>query len=116
MLIILIIIYIFRILLTVYLFTLICLRFYLEKNLVADLNVRPIIGILAQEFSVPLEKWYGDNYTSYIGSSYIKYIEAAGARVVPVLINQPMEYYQTIFTSTNGLLLPGGVQSLDSGK
>ena len=82
----------------------------------ADLNHRPIIGILAQELSVNLEKWYGDNYTSYIDSSYIKYIEAAGARVVPVLINQPMEYYRTIFTSTNGLLLPGGVQSLDSGK
>ena len=72
------------------------------------LNDRPIIGILEQELIVNLEKWYGDNYTSYIDSSYIKYIEAAGARVVPVLINQPMEYYRTIFTSTNGLLFPGG--------
>ena len=83
----------------------------------ADLNDRPIIGILAQELSVPLKKWYGDNYTSYIGSSYIKYIEAAGARVVPVLINQPMEYYELVFNSTNGLLFPGGGVSLSkSGK
>ena len=77
------------------------------------LNDRPIIGILAQELSVNLEKWYGDNNTSYIDSSYIKYIEAAGARVVPVLINQPMEYYRTIFTSTNGLLFPGGVAHIE---
>ena len=81
------------------------------------LNDRPIIGILAQELSVNLEKWYGDNNTSYIDSSYIKYIEAAGARVVPVLINQPMEYYRTIFTSTNGLLFPGGqVELTNTGK
>ena len=74
----------------------------------ADLNHRPIIGILTQELGPILQKWYGDKYTSYIGSAYIKYIEAAGARVVPVLINQPMEYYEIIFNSINGLLFPGG--------
>ena len=77
------------------------------------LNKRPIIGILSQELSDTLEEWYGDNYTSYIGAAYIKYVEAAGARVVPVLINQPDEYYEIIFNSTNGLLIPGGAVSLD---
>ena len=82
-----------------------------------ELNKRPIIGILSQELSDTLEEWYGDNYTSYIGAAYIKYVEAAGARVVPVLINQPDEYYEIIFNSTNGLLIPGGAVSLDdSGK
>ena len=81
------------------------------------MNKRPIIGILSQELSDTLEEWYGDNYTSYIGAAYIKYVEAAGARVVPVLINQPDEYYEIIFNSTNGLLIPGGAVSLDdSGK
>jgi len=43
-------------------------------------------------------------------------VEMAGARVVPVLINQPDEYYQMIFNKTNGLLIPGGAASiLDSG-
>jgi len=81
-----------------------------------EINYRPIIGILAQELSSSLEPWYGENYTSYIGAAYVKYIEQAGARVVPVLINQTDEYYDTIFKSTNGLLIPGGAVSIvDSG-
>jgi len=81
-----------------------------------EMNHRPIIGILAQELSSSLEPWYGDNYTSYIGAAYVKYVEQAGARVVPVLINQDDDYYDTIFKSTNGLLIPGGAVSIvDSG-
>ena len=53
-----------------------------------EINYRPIVGILAQELSSSLEPWYGENYTSYIGAAYVKYLESAGARVVPVLINQ----------------------------
>ena len=80
-----------------------------------ELNNRPIIGILAQE-CLPYFPAEICN-TSYIAASYVKYVESAGARVVPVLINQPEDYYRTIFTSTNGLLLPGGDVSLtDSGK
>ena len=79
-----------------------------------NINDRPIIGILAQE----CQPYFSEELcsTSYIAASYVKYIESAGARVVPVLINQPGEYYQTIFDSTNGLLIPGGDVSLvDSG-
>ena len=83
----------------------------------APLNERPIIGILAQELNPSLQEVYGDNYTSYIGAAYVKYVESAGARVVPVLINQTDEYYEMIFNSTNGLLIPGGRVSLStSGK
>ena len=75
-----------------------------------DSNERPIIGILAQECQPYfLEEMCN---TSYIAASYVKYIESAGARVVPVLIDQPEEYYQFIFNSTNGLLIPGGDVSL----
>jgi len=42
-------------------------------------------GVLAQELSRSLENEYGDqNYTSYIAASYVKFLEMAGARVVPV--------------------------------
>ena len=79
------------------------------------LNARPIIGILAQELPNSLQESY--NETSYIGAAYVKYIEAAGARVVPILINQGDEYYELMFNSTNGLLIPGGAVSLtDSGN
>jgi len=71
-------------------------------------NDRPIIGILSQtEWKDDLQK-HGD---SYIAASYVKYIESAGARVVPVLVNQTELYYDMIFNSINGLLIPGGGQN-----
>lgn len=69
------------------------------------LNNRPIIGILAQENIL------GDRHArgpSYIPASYVKYLESAGARVVPVRINRTNEEYVKLFHSINGLLLPGG--------
>lgn len=50
------------------------------------LTDRPIIGILAQEQSAYLHTKYPDeNYTSYIAASYVKDLEAGGARVVPIM-------------------------------
>lgn len=49
-------------------------------------NDRPLIGVLSQEQSFYLHtKYPEENYTSYIASSYVKDIEASGARVVPIL-------------------------------
>uniref|UniRef100_A0A3P9ISH6 folate gamma-glutamyl hydrolase n=1 Tax=Oryzias latipes TaxID=8090 RepID=A0A3P9ISH6_ORYLA len=70
-------------------------------------NDRPIIGVLSQELSHP-------NQSSYIAASYVKFLESAGARVVPVLINQSPEDYQKLFLSINGILLPGGGVSITS--
>ncbi|XP_064823416.1 zgc:171566 [Oncorhynchus masou masou] len=61
-------------------------------------------GVLAQENIV------GDPHaqgSSYITASYVKYLESAGARVVPIRINRTDEEYEKIFNSINGLLLPG---------
>uniref|UniRef100_A0A2D4GSL1 folate gamma-glutamyl hydrolase n=2 Tax=Micrurus TaxID=8634 RepID=A0A2D4GSL1_MICCO len=71
-------------------------------------NERPIIGILAQETSKSFRK-FG---SSYIAASYVKFIESAGARVVPVRLNRSLEEYDEIFRSINGLLFPGGSVSL----
>ncbi|XP_059900471.1 gamma-glutamyl hydrolase-like isoform X1 [Gadus macrocephalus] len=66
-------------------------------------NDAPVIGILSQEsYSPP------PNVTSYIAASYVKYLESAGARVVPVRINQTLEQYKSLFNSLNGILFPGG--------
>ena len=73
-------------------------------------NDRPIIGVLSQE----LDDWLlaklppHHNYTAYIASSYVKWVEAGGARAVPVIIGKSKEYYEQLFTGLNGLLLPGG--------
>ncbi|XP_036387761.1 zgc:171566 [Megalops cyprinoides] len=74
-----------------------------ESNLRS--NYRPIIGVLAQENIL------GDPHaqgSSYIAASYVKYLESAGARVVPIRINRTNEEYVKLFNSINGLLLPGG--------
>ncbi|KAK6474045.1 gamma-glutamyl hydrolase-like [Huso huso] len=69
------------------------------------LNNRPIIGILAQENQKSDLHPQG---ISYIAASYVKHLEAAGARVVPVRINRTEDEYEKLFYSINGLLLPGG--------
>ncbi|XP_029955917.1 gamma-glutamyl hydrolase-like [Salarias fasciatus] len=74
-----------------------------------ETNDRPIIGVLAQEVSRSYP-----NRTSYIAASYIKFLESAGARVVPVRINLSPEEYQTLFSSINGVLIPGGAASIYS--
>ena len=48
----------------------------------------------------------------YIAASYVKYLESAGARVIPVLTNQSDDYYEMIFENTSGVLFPGGGQNL----
>ncbi|CAG2100772.1 unnamed protein product [Medioppia subpectinata] len=71
------------------------------------LQDRPLVGLLAQEY------WHtGSVNQSYIAVSYVKYLESAGARVVPVMINETDEYYKQIIAKTNGLLIPGGGQDL----
>ncbi|XP_062419955.1 gamma-glutamyl hydrolase-like [Pungitius pungitius] len=73
-------------------------------------NPRPVIGVLAQE-NLPGDKFArGSSYiaASYIAASYVKYLEGAGARVVPIRINLTEEEYAHIFGSINRLLLPGG--------
>ncbi|XP_076617072.1 gamma-glutamyl hydrolase-like [Chaetodon auriga] len=75
----------------------------------ANRNDKPIIGVLAQEPSSPKP-----NQTSLIAASYVKFLESAGARVVPVMINQTPEQYKTLFDSINGILFPGGSASIYS--
>ncbi|XP_072947625.1 gamma-glutamyl hydrolase-like isoform X2 [Epargyreus clarus] len=73
------------------------------------LNDRPIIGILSQEQSFYLHtKYPEENYTSYIAASYVKDVESAGARVVPIMIGRDRSYYENIMSKINGVLLPGG--------
>jgi gamma-glutamyl hydrolase len=73
-------------------------------------NTRPIIGILTQPAP---SSWQKPNRTTYLAASYVKYIEATGAQVVPIRMNQSIEYYSYLFNSLNGVLFPGGDFSED---
>lgn len=70
-------------------------------------NDRPIIAVLSQEITpglLPPEI----RGRSYIAASYIKYIESAGARAVPVTTTMTRQEIEEIFNSVNGVLYPGG--------
>ncbi|XP_071340750.1 gamma-glutamyl hydrolase isoform X2 [Trachinotus anak] len=94
-----------RMVVVLLLVSLLCLPFHSS----AKRNDRPIIGVLAQDVYSPKP-----NQTAYIAASYVKFLEAAGARVVPVMINQTREEYKTLFNSLNGILYPGGSASIIS--
>ncbi|XP_045495981.1 gamma-glutamyl hydrolase-like [Colias croceus] len=79
------------------------------SNANQELNERPIIGILSQEQSFYLHgKFPEESYTSYIAASYVKDVEKAGARVVPILIGKDRSYYKELMKKLNGVLFPGG--------
>ncbi|EDV95716.1 gamma-glutamyl hydrolase [Drosophila grimshawi] len=76
----------------------------------ADVNgaVSPIIGVLAQELYPDSLTVTHFNGTSYIAASYVKFVEGAGGRVVPIWIGRNRSYYEDVIHKINGILLPGG--------
>lgn len=65
-------------------------------------NTSPMIGVLAQEISYHLNSKWPGVYTSYIAASYVKFVEGAGARPVPIWIGKSQEYYENMMTKLNG--------------
>lgn len=59
----------------------------------------PIIGVFAQPIS---------QHGEYIAASYVKWVESAGGRVVPIPYSAPRSYLQQLLPQLNGLLFPGG--------
>lgn len=65
-------------------------------------NNRPVIGIL----TLPSTSHAGMN--SYFPASYVKWVESAGARVVPIFYDAPLETNAALLKSLNGALFTGG--------
>ena len=72
-----------------------------RRSKTASGTTRPIVGVLTQ----PTSSAEG---TSYIAASYVKYLESAGARVVPIFHNATSEETIAAFHAVNGVLFPGG--------
>lgn len=68
-----------------------------------DVNERPIIGILTLPNTVK-----GQNGTSFFPASYVKWIEQAGGRVVPIFYNSPESKVKDLVSKINGVLFTGG--------
>lgn len=67
----------------------------------------PVIGILSSpnDESDPTQG-------SFIIDYYVKFLEAAGARVVPIIYDQPQESLDNLQSKLNGVLFTGGSLSL----
>ena len=72
-------------------------------------NPRPLIGILSQPGD-PAPEGH-----SYIAASYVKFAEAGGARVVPLLVDDPEDVLRAKFEAINGVIIPGGGADLRPG-
>lgn len=53
------------------------------QHLNADVCL-PIIGILCVDIAQALQQLYGSENHSYLDAAYVKYLEAAGAKVIPI--------------------------------
>lgn len=56
-----------------------------------SLNSRPVIGILSHPGDGASGRLNDAANISYIAASYVKFVESAGARVIPLIYNEPWE-------------------------
>lgn len=66
----------------------------------------PVIGVLDQPSD--------GGKQNYIAASYVKFLESAGARVVPISNTGNVTYFMQMFKGLNGLLIPGGSADITS--
>ncbi|KAF3782650.1 Gamma-glutamyl hydrolase 2 [Nymphaea thermarum] len=72
------------------------------------LNYRPVIGILSHPGDGASGRLNNASNASYIAASYVKFVEAAGARVIPLIYNEPEEVLLEKLNLVNGVLFTGG--------
>jgi gamma-glutamyl hydrolase len=68
-------------------------------------QIRPVIGIL----SIPIDSSMDDVNYSRIDSSYVRWLESAGALVTPILFNSTAERIEEQFHRLSGVFLTGGM-------
>ncbi len=79
------------------------------------MNNRPILGILTEPHRSTFSSSIHSEASSYISTSHIKFLESAGARVVPVGYDMTKEQLYELLSDLNGLYIPGENQeSVDS--
>lgn len=72
------------------------------------LNYRPVIGILSHPGDGASGRLNNATNASYIAASYVKFVESAGARVIPLIYNEPREILFEKLNLVNGVLFTGG--------
>ncbi|KAL9250405.1 Gamma-glutamyl hydrolase 2-like protein [Drosera capensis] len=72
------------------------------------LNFRPVIGILSHPGDGASGRLRNGSRVSYIAASYVKFVEAAGARVIPLVYNEDREVLFEKLDLVNGVIFTGG--------
>ncbi|KAL4619784.1 hypothetical protein ACB098_06G074100 [Castanea mollissima] len=73
-----------------------------------NLNYRPVIGILSHPGDGASGRLSNATNASYIAASYVKFVESAGARVIPLIYNEPSHILFQKLNLVNGVLFTGG--------
>ncbi|KAI3466033.1 hypothetical protein Pfo_022696 [Paulownia fortunei] len=73
-----------------------------------NLNFRPVIGILSHPGDGASGRLNNATNASYIAASYVKFVESAGARVIPLIYNEPSEVLYEKLNLVNGVIFTGG--------
>ncbi|KAF6173351.1 hypothetical protein GIB67_027046 [Kingdonia uniflora] len=73
-----------------------------------NLYFRPVIGVLSHPGDGASGRLHNGTNTSYIAASYVKFVESAGARVIPLIYNEPLEILEEKLSLVNGVLFTGG--------
>ncbi|KAG2282084.1 hypothetical protein Bca4012_050609 [Brassica carinata] len=73
-----------------------------------NLNHRPVIGILSHPGDGASGRLSNDTTSTYIAASYVKFAEAGGARVIPLIYNEPEDFLFKKLELVNGVIFTGG--------
>ncbi|KAG4971722.1 hypothetical protein JHK85_038143 [Glycine max] len=73
-----------------------------------NLYYKPVIGIVSHPGDGASGRLSNATGASYIAASYVKFVEAAGARVVPLIYTEPPEKLLKKLELVNGVLFTGG--------
>ncbi|KAK4484664.1 hypothetical protein RD792_007253 [Penstemon davidsonii] len=73
-----------------------------------NLNYRPVIGILSHPGDGASGRLNNATNASYIAASYVKFVESAGARVIPLVYNEPSDILKEKLKLVNGVIFTGG--------
>lgn len=89
-----------------------CLLFILVVGVAAAATERPVVAVLTQPGAWCSELTCGGSPSSwapqFIYASYVKWLEASGARVAVIQSDWPFAQIESMLRSVNGLLIPGG--------
>jgi len=69
--------------------------------------VTPVVGVLTQP-----RKLANNETEYYVAASYLKWLELAGARAIPIPYDASNNTVDDVFSQVNGLLFPGGGSDL----